>query len=39
MLGFKSFNTEHRTLKGIETIHMIKKGQIDNLSQGVIFEE
>jgi putative transposase len=28
MLGFKSFNSAKNTLAGIESIHMIKKGQI-----------
>ncbi len=33
MLGFKSFHTANRTLKGIEAMHMVKKGQIDSLNQ------
>jgi IS6 family transposase len=28
MLGFKSFETAKRTIQGIETMHMIKKGQV-----------
>jgi IS6 family transposase len=28
MLGFKSFETVKRTIQGIETMHMIKKGQV-----------
>jgi IS6 family transposase len=28
MLGFKSFETAMKTIEGIETIHMIKKGQV-----------
>lgn len=28
MLGFKSFNSARRTLRGIELMHMIKKGQM-----------
>ncbi len=28
MLGFKSFRAAHRTLAGIEVMHMIKKGQM-----------
>jgi IS6 family transposase len=28
MLGFKSFETAQRTIQGIETMHMIKKGQV-----------
>ena len=30
MLGFKDFNSARRTLSGIETIHMIRKGQLKN---------
>ena len=29
MLGFQSFHTAIKTLKGIEIMHMIKKGQVD----------
>mgnify|MGYP007026481994 CR=1 FL=1 len=28
MLGFKSFGSARRTLRGIELMHMIKKGQM-----------
>jgi transposase-like protein len=28
MLGFKSFETAMKTIEGIETMHMIKKGQV-----------
>jgi IS6 family transposase len=28
MLGFKSFETAEKTIQGIETMHMIKKGQV-----------
>jgi IS6 family transposase len=28
MLGVKSFETAMKTIEGIETMHMIKKGQI-----------
>ncbi len=38
MLGFKSFNTAWRTLKGIEAFHMIKKGQVENLNRCVLSE-
>jgi len=31
-LGFKSFNSAKRTLSVIETIHMIRKGQLNNAS-------
>ena len=36
-LGFKSFNTERKTLKGIEVFHMIKKGQVDNINRCALF--
>jgi IS6 family transposase len=29
MLGFKSFLTADKTLKGIEAMHMIRKGQVE----------
>jgi IS6 family transposase len=29
MLGFKSFRTAEQTIQGIETIHMIKRGQVE----------
>ena len=29
MLGFKSFQTADSTLKGIEAIHMLRKGQVE----------
>ena len=29
MLGFQSFKTARRTLKGVELCHMIHKGQYD----------
>jgi IS6 family transposase len=32
MLGFKSFLTAEKTLKGIEAMHMIRKGQVGNNS-------
>ncbi len=32
MLGFKSFHTAEQTLKGIEAMHMISKGQAKNNS-------
>jgi IS6 family transposase len=35
MLGFQSFRTAARTLKGIEAMHMIKKGQIKSLGTSV----
>jgi IS6 family transposase len=38
MLGFKSFHTAIKTLKGIEIRHMIKKGQVDTLNRCVSAE-
>jgi len=34
MMGFKSFNTARRTLRGIEAMKMICKGQVNGISQG-----
>lgn len=34
MMGFKSFNSERRTLSGIEAINMIRKGQVNGIDQG-----
>ena len=33
MLGFKSFNGARQTIKGIEILHMIRKGQLKNNNQ------
>ena len=38
MLGFRSFCTAIKTLKGIEIMHMIKKGQVDTLNRCVLAE-
>jgi transposase-like protein len=38
MLGFQSFYTAAKTLKGIEIMHMLKKGQVDTLNQRVLNE-
>jgi len=38
MLGFQSFHTAIQTLKGIEIMHMIKKGQVENLNRCVLAE-
>ena len=38
MLGFQSFHTAIKTLKGIEVMHMIKKGQVDTLNRCVLSE-
>ncbi|SFD39959.1 DDE domain-containing protein [Bacillus sp. 491mf] len=35
MLGFKSFKTVTFILSGVESMHMIKKGQIDLRNQSV----
>jgi len=37
MMGFKSFKSANRTLKGIESMHMIRKGQV-NSNKSVLFE-
>lgn len=37
MMGFKSFKSANRTLQGIESMHMIKKGQV-NSDKSVLFE-
>ena len=34
MMGFSSFNTARRTLRGIEVMSMIRKGQVNGTSQG-----
>lgn len=33
-LGYQSFHTAWRTIRGIETMHMISKGQVENVSKG-----
>jgi transposase, IS6 family len=38
MLGFQSFHTATKTLKGVEIMHMIKKGQVDTLNRCVLNE-
>jgi transposase, IS6 family len=38
MLGFQSFHTAIKTLKGIEIMHMIKKGQVETLNRYVSAE-
>ena len=38
MLGSKSFNTANKTLKVIEIMHLIKKGQVDALNRYVLAE-
>jgi transposase-like protein len=34
MMGFQSFNTVRKTLRGIEAMSMIRKGQVKGLNQG-----
>jgi len=38
MLGFQSFQYANKTLKGIEAMNMIKKGQVNNLNYSVLNE-
>jgi IS6 family transposase len=38
MLGFQSFRSANKTLKGIEAMNMIKKGQVNDLSYSVLNE-
>jgi len=33
-MGFKSFNTARRTIKGYEAMHMLRKGQVIGVSKG-----
>ncbi len=34
MMGFKTFNSARRTLRGIEAMNMIRKGQVKGIEQG-----
>ncbi|MBW4542803.1 MAG: DDE-type integrase/transposase/recombinase [Myxacorys chilensis ATA2-1-KO14] len=34
MMGFQSFNTARRTLRGVEAMAMIRKGQVKGISRG-----
>jgi Transposase and inactivated derivatives len=38
MLGFQSFQSANKTLKGIEAMNMIKKGQVKNLNYSSLNE-
>ncbi len=38
MLGFQSFRSTNKTLKGIEAMNMIKKGQVNDLNYSVLNE-
>jgi len=37
-MGFGSFNTARRTIKGYETMHMLKKGQVKKVEKGAVIE-
>jgi len=37
-MGFGSFNTARRTLKGYEVIHMMRKGQVQGVARGAVEE-
>jgi len=37
-LGFQSFRSANKTLKGIEAMNMIKKGQVNELNYSVLNE-
>jgi hypothetical protein len=38
-MGFKSFNTARRTLRGYEAMNMIRKGQIQGVEKGDILAQ
>jgi IS6 family transposase len=38
-LGFQSFQTAWRTLRGYETMHMIRKGQVEGVGKGDIINQ
>jgi len=38
MLGFQSFRSANKTLKGIEAMNIIKKGQVNDLNYSVLNE-
>ena len=38
MLGFQSFLSANKTLKGIEAMNMVKKGQVNDLNYSVLNE-
>src|SRR4028118_1679246 len=35
-LGFKSFHTARRTIKGYEAMHMLRKGQVIEVAKGEV---
>ncbi|CAA9560988.1 Transposase and inactivated derivatives-like protein [uncultured Synechococcales cyanobacterium] len=38
-LGFKSFNTARRTIKGYEAMHMMRKGQVIGVPKGDVLAQ
>jgi len=38
-LGFKSFNTARRTIKGYEAMHMLRKGQVIGVPKGDVLAQ
>jgi transposase-like protein len=38
-LGFDSFRTAQRTLRGYETMHMIRKGQVEGIAKGDVLAQ
>ena len=38
MSGFQSFRSANKTLKGIEIMHMVRKGQVNDLNYSVLNE-
>ena len=38
-LGFDSFRTAQRTLRGYEAMHMIRKGQVEGIAKGDILAQ
>ena len=38
-LGFKSFNSARRTIKGYEAMHMLRKGQVIGVSKGDVLAQ
>jgi hypothetical protein len=37
-MGFGSFNTPRRTIKGYEIMNMMRKGQIEKVEKGAVRE-
>jgi len=35
-MGFKSFNTARRTIKGYKAMHLLRKGQVIGVSKGEV---